>query len=72
MLTSAALGFKVMRSHLACSVWKESHSTNPRQLIPEENGWERYNSGELTHILSDQIPAPEAIVELCACGCTMG
>ena len=61
-----------MRSHLACSVWKQSHSANPRELIPEENGWERDDTGELIPKLSDQIPAPEAIIELCLCGCTSG
>ena len=34
--TSAALKFKIMRSHLVCAVWKQSHTTNPRQLNPEE------------------------------------
>ena len=70
--TKAALKYKIMRSHLACSIWKKSHTANPRQLNPENYGWQRSEDGHLTPQLSDNPPAPEAIMELCVCSCTAG
>ena len=69
--TKAALKYKILRGHLACSIWKNSHTANPRQLNPENYGWQKLNDEDLTPVLSDNPPAPEAIIELCVCSCTV-
>ena len=70
-LPKAALKYKILRGHLACSIWKNSHTAIPRQLNPENYGWQRLNDEDLTPVLSDNPPAPEAIIELYVCSCTV-
>ena len=64
--TKAALKFKVSRSYLICLIWKSSHLQFPKYCDPTTLGWEKCRD-VLMPILTDEPPAPEAVIEMSLC-----
>ncbi len=69
--TSSALKCKVFRSHFCCIVLKRSLQGTQNLPSPEGYGWE-INDGTLEQIMTDNLPAPIALIELSVCSCKTG
>ena len=66
--TAGALKMKIFRSHFVTLVLRRS-CINLQQLPPFENyGWENVD-GKISAIMTDDLPAPLALIELSMCGC---
>ena len=66
--TMSALKYKVFRAHYVSMTLRKSHVSLQR-LPPAINyGWEN-NNGVLVPIMTDNLPAPLALIELSVCGC---
>ena len=70
--TSSALKYKILRSHLICSIWKSADKKHPVELDVLSYGWERNEDGLLVATMTDKPPAPEAIIEIRFCKCGTG
>ena len=71
--TSSALHFAIYRSHLVCTTWKKSLFPAPSYLNPKQYGWEYdTNNNSYEAVMTDQLPAPKHIVELCIWKCKKG
>ena len=66
--TQSALKYKIFRGHYCSIVLKRSHQAIQNLPSPENYGWE-ISEELLKPILTDNLPAPEAIIELSFCGC---
>ena len=66
--TMSALKYKIFRCHYVTKVLKSSHK--PLQNLPDpcSFGWEMINES-LKPIMTDNLPAPLAMIELSVCGC---
>ena len=69
--TMSALKYKIFRAHFVCMVLKRSHL--PFQYLPDaiNYGWEQ-NEMSLDPIMTDNLPAPIALIELSMCKCQTG
>lgn len=66
--TMSALKYKIFRSHYICMTLRKSN-VGLQNLPPAQNyGWE-LNGLTLDPILTDNLPAPLALIELSVCGC---
>lgn len=64
----SALKYKIFRSHFVTLVLKRATWSMQNLPAPEGYGWER--EGEtLIPIMTDNLPAPLATIELSVCGC---
>ena len=56
-----------------CNTWKNSLFPAPPYLNPEEYGWE-YDTSNNSYeaVMTDQLPTPNHIAELCICKCKKG
>ena len=66
--TKAALKYKILRSHYVTMMWKRSDRPNSELRDPYSFGWQNVD-GIVQHVLSDELPAPEASIEMCMCKC---
>ena len=66
------LQYKILRSHLICSIWKSADKKHPVELDVLSYGWERNEDGLLVATMTDKPPAPEAIIEISFCKCVTG
>ena len=67
-LTMSALRFSINRSHLVCNIWIKSNQPSPPYLKPEDYGWNNDTANKpYEAIMTNQLPAPKQIVELCVC-----
>ena len=66
--TTAAFKYKVFRSHYVTLVLKISLLPMQNLPSPLDYGWERVNTSYLA-IMTDELPAPLALVELSSCSC---
>ena len=66
--TKAALKYRIYRCHYISLVLKSCDM--PLQHLPDPTGfgWENSN-GNLIPIMTDQLPAPVGLIELCMCSC---
>ena len=69
--TMSALKFKIFRSHYVCMVLKRAHLPYQQLPNPENYGWE-LNGDSLDPIMTDNLPAPIALIELSMCSCKTG
>ena len=67
----SALKFKIFRSHYVCIVLKRSHLPYQQLPIPENYGWE-LNGDSLDSIMTDNLPATNALIELSMRSCKTG
>ncbi|XP_066928999.1 uncharacterized protein [Clytia hemisphaerica] len=69
--TMSALKYKIFRAHFVCMVLKRSH--HPFQQLPDPlgYGWE-LNGTSIDSIMTDNLPAPIALIELSMCKCKTG
>ena len=69
--TFAAIKYKIFRSHFVALVLKRSH--RPIQTLPnvENYGWENIDE-RLCPIMTDNLPAPLALLEMSSCNCKSG
>ena len=66
--TFGALKYKIFRTHFVTMVLRRSHLAI-QNLPPAQNyGWERSNQA-LVPMLTDNLPAPLALIELSSCSC---
>ena len=71
--TISTLRFAIYRSHLICNIWKKSTFSLPTLLNPEDYGWKYdIDNNRYEAIMTDQLPAPQQIVELSICKCKSG
>ena len=70
--TCGALKYKILRSHLATSIWKDAYKAKTRELDPVDYGWYSNDDGKMMPKTTDESPAPESVIELCVCSCTSG
>ena len=69
--TMSALKYKIFRSHFVCMVLKQSHK--PRQNLPLPEGYDRELNGiSLGPIITDNLPAAMALIDLSVCSCKGG
>ena len=66
--TSAALEFKIKRSHYLTKVWKAANLASPILPEPGDFGW-RLEDDAYHATMTDQPSAPDAIIELSFCRC---
>ena len=66
--TMSALKYKIFRSHFVCLVLKRSDVPIQNLPPPESYGWE-LNNRSLDPIMTDNLPAPIALIELSVCSC---
>lgn len=66
--TMSALKFKIFRSHYVSLVLRRACQPLQNLPSPDINGWKRQNDA-LTPIMTDNLPAPMAMIELSVCGC---
>ena len=69
--TGAMLKYKILRTQLMCLIWKSSHLQKPTSPDPENYGWEMKDD-EYLPIMTDQLPAPDAVIKLSLCKCRNG
>ena len=66
--TFSALKYKIFRKHYICLMLKRSN-VSMQHLPPTQNyGWELIGDS-LDAMLTDNLPAPLALIELSVCGC---
>ena len=69
--TLGALFYKILRSHFVSLVLRTCNIPKPLLPNPIEYGWkDAYDNYEA--IMTDEKPAPEAVIEMRLCGCTTG
>lgn len=66
--TSSALKYRIFRCHFVSMVLKRSHLPEQRLPSPEAYGWER-EGDTLVPIMTGNLPAPLALIELSVCKC---
>ena len=69
--TSDTLRHHILRAHFQAMVWHHAGDAKPELPSPVSYGWKR----EATHfvpIITSVKPAPDAVVELVKCGCSVG
>ena len=66
--TMSALKYKIFRSHYVRMVLKKSHVSKQNLTSPERYGWE-LNGSSLDPIMTDNLPAPLALIELSIYNC---
>ena len=66
--TQDALYYAVLRSHYQSMVWDNDKVAMPNLPTPQEYGWELDN-GLWKEVMTTQLPAPDAIINLIKCGC---
>ena len=66
--TMSALKYKVFRCHYLAMVLKSSHKPLQQLPLPENYGWE-WEKNLLVPIMTDNLPAPIAMIELSMCSC---
>ena len=66
--TMSALKFKIFRSHFVTLVLRRANIPVQNLPQPEKYGWERRGNA-LMPIMTDNLPAPMAMIELSVCGC---
>jgi hypothetical protein len=64
----SALKYKIFRSHIVARTLKRSHLPLQDLPSPQNYGWE-LNNTSLEPMMTDNLPAPLALIELIACGC---
>ena len=62
----SVLKYKIFRSHYITLVLKRSSLTHQSLPVPENFGWEKENDS-LIPIMTDNLPAPLAMIELSVC-----
>ena len=66
--TKAALKYKILRAHHVTMMCKTSDRPNPELPDPCSFGWQNVD-GIVQPVLTDELPAPEASIEMCMCKC---
>ena len=66
--TPAAFKYKVFRSHFFTLVLRRSLVALQNLPNPLNYGWEMINN-TISPIMTDELPAPLALIELSVCGC---
>ena len=66
--TSAALKYRIFRSHFMALVLKRCNVSVQNLPHPAGFGWELEN-GSLVPIMTDDLPAPTGLIELVMCSC---
>ena len=66
-----ALRYKIMRSHYIALVWGSSDKAKQCLPNPCQFGWK--DGGDIYDaLMTDELPAPEAVIEMSLCACTTG
>ena len=66
--TQGALYEAILRSHYQMIVWNNDKVCCASLPQPDEFGWEK-REDECVPVMTKEVPAPEAIVQLVKCGC---
>lgn len=66
--TFGAFKYKLFRTHYITMVLRRSHLPIQKLPPPLNYGWENEDSS-LVQILTDNLPAPMALIELSSCSC---
>ena len=69
--TAAVLKYKILKTQLMCLIWKSSHVKIATSPDPEDYGWEMKDDKHLP-IMTDQLPAPGAVIEMSLSKCRTG
>ena len=64
--TAAALKYKILRTQLMCFIWKWYHLRKPASPDAENYGWKMKDHEHLP-IMTDQLPVPDAVIEMNLC-----
>ena len=67
-----ALRYHTMRAGYQAAIWRRALEAKPDILHPSGHGWTLDTAGVLSIHWMDQLPAPQALLELVSCGCTNG
>ena len=61
-----------MRAGYQATIWRRALEAKPDIPHPSGHGWTLDTAGVLSIHWMDQLPAPQALLELVSCGCTTG
>ena len=67
-----ALKYHTIRAAYQATVWRRAPEAKPQISSPDGHGWKFGDAGVLSIHWMDQLPAPQALLELVSCGCTTG
>ncbi|XP_057300399.1 uncharacterized protein LOC130631667 [Hydractinia symbiolongicarpus] len=67
--TLAALKYKIFRCHFISMVLRSSHILIQQLPNAVNYGWDTDEVGNLSPIMTDELPAPLALIELSSCNC---
>jgi hypothetical protein len=67
--TKDALIQALMRANYQAIIWNNDIVANPNLPCPKDFGWKE-DRGHLIPVMTDQPPAPEAVLQLIRCNCT--
>ena len=70
--TFEAFKYKVFRSHFINFVWRRCHLPFQNLPCPENYGWDVDIEGSYDPIMTQNLPAPIAIIEMSSCSCKTG
>jgi hypothetical protein len=58
-----------MRANYQAIIWNNDIVANPNLPCPKDFGWKE-DVGHLIPVMTNQLPAPEAVLQLIRCNCT--
>ena len=67
--TPGAIRQQILRAHYQARIWAQDTIAKPTALDATGLGWQEDSDGKYIPIVSDEPPAPEAVVELVKCSC---
>ena len=67
--TSGALKQHILRAHIQARVWGQASIVQHEFLDPLQNGFCKDANGDLVPHTTDDLPAPNAIIEMVNCHC---
>lgn len=67
--TQEALRQAIMRANHQAMVWDLDTVAEPQLPSPEASGW-KLEGDEWVPVMTSQLPAPEAVIQLVKCGCS--